>query len=280
MSIADSLTEKQGLTNAEREVADFVLAHAEEVVRMKIGELADSCFVSKTTVVRLCHKIGFPGYREFRVGLAKELERRRSFPEKSGSVDVAFEDGESPRQVMQGIADITKEAVNSCYSDVTSGSLERAAQLVCKARKVVFFASGDSYVSCGVLLNQLVKIGITSLMGSQLNNALMYAKTLGPKDLAFVVTYSGLLLGGDSGLMEAISRTGCKSVVVTARKDIVRPAYHITCPIVFAHKESLEGRMATFYSQACIRYLLNCVYGMVFAMDYERNMRMLQSVDH
>lgn len=271
MPIADSLKAKRDFTNAEKELATYILANPERVVEMKIDELANAAFVSRTTVVRLCRKIGFPGYRDFRIGLAKEIERRRSFPEGDAQIDVPFNEGESAREVMRGIAAISTDAVNSCYSDVRSGSLELAAQLICRAKRVFLFAAGDSYISCEAFLNLLAKLNITCLMGSQFGENLTGARLLRKDDVAVVVSYSGLMFKGAEGLLQAIVDSGCKVVLITGNPELADPAYHIACPVVFAHKESTESRMATFYSEACIRYLLNCIYGIVFSMNYQQN---------
>lgn len=41
--------------------------------------------------------------------------------------------------------------------------------------------------------------------------------------------------------------------------------------ITFPHHESEQANMATYYSQACIRYILNCVYAEVFALNYHQS---------
>lgn len=86
-----------------------------------------------------------------------------------------------------------------------------------------------------------------------------------------VVSYSGIMFKGVEGLLQAIVDSGCKVVLITGNLELVDPAYHIACPVVFAHKESTESGMATFYSEACIRYLLNCIYGIVFSLNYQDN---------
>ncbi|MBV9438793.1 MAG: MurR/RpiR family transcriptional regulator, partial [Candidatus Eremiobacteraeota bacterium] len=61
------------LRAAEQRVADFVLAHPDELIYLTVTELAERTHTSESTVVRLCQKIGYKGYQEFKIVLARDL---------------------------------------------------------------------------------------------------------------------------------------------------------------------------------------------------------------
>ena len=51
----------------ELEVYNYIMRHQDQVVEMKIRELADATHVSTTTILRFCKKIGCNGYSEFKL---------------------------------------------------------------------------------------------------------------------------------------------------------------------------------------------------------------------
>ncbi len=61
--------------SAEKKVADFVLEHPQEAVDANVSELAKASGVSDATVVRMCHHLGYKGYYQFRLMLAKDVGR-------------------------------------------------------------------------------------------------------------------------------------------------------------------------------------------------------------
>ena len=63
--------------SAEKKVADFVLKNPQKTVDSNVSELAKQSGVSDATVVRMCHHIGYTGYYEFRITLAKDLGRQQ-----------------------------------------------------------------------------------------------------------------------------------------------------------------------------------------------------------
>ena len=72
--IINKLEKKENFTNNEKEIADYILRHLEEIHLLSAENLAKKAFVSKATVVRFCRKLGVERYREFQRRLDKEVE--------------------------------------------------------------------------------------------------------------------------------------------------------------------------------------------------------------
>ena len=59
------------LTKSEKKVADYVFAHHRNPQFMSITSLAEECRVAEATIFRFCKTLGFKGYNEFKLALAK-----------------------------------------------------------------------------------------------------------------------------------------------------------------------------------------------------------------
>ncbi len=64
-------------TKAERAVADFFLEHPADVVGSTITSISDASGLSKTAIMRMCQRIGYSGYAEFRFSMEKYLNEAR-----------------------------------------------------------------------------------------------------------------------------------------------------------------------------------------------------------
>jgi RpiR family transcriptional regulator, carbohydrate utilization regulator len=64
------------LRPSEQAVARFVLGRPSVVVHMSIADIAESCEVSEPTIMRFCKALGCLGFMEFKLALARDLERR------------------------------------------------------------------------------------------------------------------------------------------------------------------------------------------------------------
>ena len=64
------------LRPSEQLVARFVLGRPTVVVHMSIADLAERAQVSEPTIMRFCKALGCVGFMDFKLGLARDLERR------------------------------------------------------------------------------------------------------------------------------------------------------------------------------------------------------------
>ena len=82
MRIIDQIHERSAFTPTEREIATFLEENSKEAVNLSLDELSEKIFVSKSTVIRFCKKLGFKGHKELCVELAKELSMKKDIHPK------------------------------------------------------------------------------------------------------------------------------------------------------------------------------------------------------
>lgn len=64
---------------------------------------------------------------------------------------------------------------------------------------------------------------------------------------------------------------GVRTLIITADDSVKKRLASTDCLIALPKGETRAGRLATFYSQECMRYALNCIYAEAFSANYERN---------
>ena len=270
MPIIDALTRKHGFTRTEEDIAGYILAHADEVAGMKIGDLSAATYTSNATIVRLCRKIGVEGYRDFRIALASDLERTRSAV-TDVNPDTPFLEGQGTRDIISTVALLSKQAVDQTYATLSPSELRKAAKLILGARRVVIYGIGDSEISCEMFANLMLKIGVTCFMANQHGDALAVSTVLGPSDVALIVTYSGILVDHFGKELRTVFERGIKAVAITSDEGLRDRLAGIECVLTCSAGETNRGKIATYYAQSCIRFILNCLYGECFALNYRKN---------
>ena len=72
-----ALTEMQNqymkLSYSERLFADYIFANRDQIIHMPIAELSQKIGIASSTVIAAIKKIGFSGYRDFKLAMASEL---------------------------------------------------------------------------------------------------------------------------------------------------------------------------------------------------------------
>jgi DNA-binding MurR/RpiR family transcriptional regulator len=87
--------------------------------------------------------------------------------------------------------------------------------------------------------------------------------------VVIIVSYKGGILKEMEMVLPIFKERGCKTVLITS----IAPPLGIDYCLRFPAKEAGKGNVATYYSQTCIRLILNCIYGEIFELDYEASRR-------
>lgn len=73
INVANRIAEKYSrMTKAEKRIADYFMNHGGDLQLLSITELAEHCQVADSTIFRFCKMLGYKGYNDFKLALAKE----------------------------------------------------------------------------------------------------------------------------------------------------------------------------------------------------------------
>lgn len=74
MLMINKLKSFENLSEAEKSVAEKILELQDCIEDVFIRELAQKSFTSTSAITRLCHKLGFNGYHDFKIKYIKEIK--------------------------------------------------------------------------------------------------------------------------------------------------------------------------------------------------------------
>lgn len=177
------------VSGAERLIVRFILEHPEESSTYNINQLAEASFASASTIVRLCKKIGFSGYKEFQKALVAELSiREESNQTRSG--DIQKEDS-----LESLIAKVTYKNIVSLERTrklMDEEVLEQCVKLLEECRHICFFGIGSSLLVAQDAYMKFLRIDKMCFIHEDWHVQLLHAKNLTQKDVAIIISYSGL----------------------------------------------------------------------------------------
>ena len=64
-------------TDSQQEVIDFIKNNEDKIIHMSIQDLAKKTYTSNATIIRICKKLGFKGYKDFKLSFIKEIESQK-----------------------------------------------------------------------------------------------------------------------------------------------------------------------------------------------------------
>lgn len=235
------------LTKSEKKVADYIKGNGENVVFMSIKELTEDIKVGDATVVRFYKKVGYTGFQDLKMDLAKE-----DFSEK-------YDDSDN---YIEKIALNYKGIIDSTKSLVDSDKIKVFVDEIKKAKKVFVYGVGASGLAAQEAEMTFFRTGLhtKSIVDSHfqaMNSAILDSESM-------VIAFS--LSGTTTDIYDALTiakENGAFIVVIT---NYVLSQIDELADLVFttAKKESLleGGSLSAKISQLYIIDILCTAYAL------------------
>ena len=174
-------------SNAERRVVRFVLEHPEEASVCNARQLAEASFSSPATIIRLCKKMNFSGYREFQKNLVTELAIRK---ENEIQEDIHKED--SLENIITKVTYKNIASLEKTRKLLDEDILRQCVNLLERCGSIALFGMGSSYLVARDACMKFLRINKACYLGEDWHLQLLHAKNLTKNDIAIIISYSGL----------------------------------------------------------------------------------------
>jgi glucokinase len=201
-----------GLSPAEQRVASLVIEHPRKVLSEPIAEIAKLADVSQPTVIRFCRSLGFLGLADFKLKFAGSLTG--TIPVRHSQVRMT----DSTHDLSAKVIDNTVSAILKFRDQLDVNSIDRAIELLRKARRVEFYALGNSRVVALDGQHKFFRFRIPTSSYGDSHLFSLAAELLGPGDVVIVISTTGQM----PELLSAVDTaraTGADVIAITSSKS-------------------------------------------------------------
>jgi len=242
------------LKTALQKVADLVLRQPEMVIYVSVNAVAAAAGVSEATVMRFCRTLGFKGFQDFKIALARELVTSpQHTPEEVGSDD-------GPVAIVRQVFQRGSAALQDTLQVLDAEAAQEAAQALLQARRALIVGVGASAPIVSYAVNRFFLLGIDAHDYTDVYNLLMAVSLAGPEDVLLIISH----LGSTREVVEAAQlarEAGAKVIAVT--NNSLAPLSRVSdLVLVTASGESSpqQGGMASFH---CRAFVIDCLFALM-----------------
>lgn len=215
---------KKDLSSKELKVAQYIMDHSQTLKNMSIQTLAKLNHVSTSTILRLCNKLGYNGFSDFKVDLIS------SSPQKL-SADILQDDinlNDTLIDVNRKVQAMEKSSIDETHSMIKPKELDKAIDLIIASNKIIIFGSSSSGLVGKELEYQLIKIkkDVNCHFDAHIQKSIV--STLDKNDLIIIISHSGetpecieLLKLGQENKVPSIAITKMGQSQVSMLADII-----------------------------------------------------------
>jgi RpiR family carbohydrate utilization transcriptional regulator len=174
------------LKTALKKVADVILRQPEMAIYASVNEVAAVATVSEATVMRFCRILGFKGFQDFKIALAREMViPSPRFHEEMGGA------GEDEVALVRKVFQINGVALQDTLEILEIEAMKEAAQLLLTARQIMVVGVGGSMPAVTYAGNRFLLLGLRAYLCTDFYLMLMAASMLSRGDVVLAISNLG-----------------------------------------------------------------------------------------
>lgn len=232
------------LKPSERKVADYILAHPEDVVKLSVQKLAELSGVSEATIIRLARSLNMKGYQELKLRIAGDLTKQTAM----GSYQEIMMEG-SVESIMQAVSWNNIQSIQDTLSVLSNEEVKKAVDVLSVARKIDVYGVGASAVIADDIRQKFSRINLWCEVYSDFHAQLTSAVTLTQKDVVIGISYSGQTEDIIQSLTEAKQQGATIITLTKFGPSPVAELAHIRLFTSSVEKSIRSGAMASRIAQ-------------------------------
>lgn len=179
MSLTQRIQENfHSFTKSEKRVAKYLLEVGQKAVYQTMKEVTENTNVGDATLVRFCQKLGYSGFSDLKIDIAKE-----DFTNQY--------DEESDREFYDNIMENQVKVLNSTRQLINPDNIDAVVEAIGKARHIHIIGVGASGVTANSLQKMFLRVGIQATYSTDPHFQAQTLSLLGPKDLVISLSLSG-----------------------------------------------------------------------------------------
>lgn len=268
MNLFINLKENKDLSKNERVLADYILKHPEDVLKMSSKDLGKVCFVSTATVYRLCDKLRLSGFSDLKIKITSSLDDYRKSNEDF-NFDFPVNQFQTHYEIIQKIKEDYEQTLNLTANLFSLDQLRLIASAMEKAQII------DVYTSAGNInfaLNfqfQMQEIGIQVNVPVDEYQQRLIAASSNENHLAIIITFGGR--GILSDILPRILHKVKTPIVLISSYDYTFKDFDPDYQLYISSYENHYKKISSFSTRLSILYILDVLYTCYFKLDYQEN---------
>lgn len=253
-------------TKSEKKISNYIIENVNAIIYGSVQDIAAKTNTSPAAVIRFSKKLGYNGFTELKLDLAKDnTEEIPLFSEKISEKD-------SLKTIVKKSLASDTSAVQQTYKLLRIETLNDAVQAMKKAKRIYLFGISSSGICCYDLAQKLSRVGYDVVFYNDFHMQLAATTYITKDDVALAVSYSGNTKEINVAMEHAKSQ-GATTISIT--QFIKSPLLKFSDLILYVPSQEKDLRLGAVSSRNSSLILTDLLYlGMIVDEldEYKRNL--------
>lgn len=269
MNIYYRLKYLENLTNTEEDIKTYIFHHLKETSQLSQEQLANEVHCSTSAISRFIKKLEYKNYKEFQIQLIKDLSEDLH---KSAEIDYnfPFHKNNSQFEICKNISSLYQDAITNTLSLIDINQLHKSIQLLYNAQFIEVYAVTNNVQLALNFQDKMQTIG-RYVNVSMISQTQKYMALASHQDhVAIVISYTGKTPEMIE-IAQILKKQNTPFIYIgSPNESIIK---HLsTYQLYVTDREDVNIKISYFASHIATQYILDCLFGCLFKIDFENNM--------
>lgn len=176
------------LTKKNVVIANYILENSEHVTNMTTAALAKEISVAESSIIRFCYILGYSGFTNFKINLAKSLKNEDMIVLDDLVID---KKNLEHTTVMKQIFSSVSSVLNETLKIISPKDLSDVIECLSKARRFEFYGVGTSSTIANDAYYRFMRIGLPAQACTDPHIMMISANMLDSDCVAFGISHTG-----------------------------------------------------------------------------------------
>lgn len=256
------------LTSTEQGIVNYILTNPEELEKISSRQLAELTYTSPATVVRICQKLGFSGYSEFKIKYLQEVNQTPRMDQINRTNPITSED--SLHRIVNKVAALEITAIEQTKKGIDLDQLNRVSELLNQATCIDFYAFDNNLHLAKNACSHFLYAGKQAIIHDSSNAQFMQAFASVEGHVAIIISRTG-----ENPMLYRIAN------VLRERKIpllVLTESRHsslakISTEHLYLYNVHRFTDMGTILFQTSVQYLFDLLFAILFSRNFENSVK-------
>lgn len=260
-------------SDKEHHVVDYFRTIENDLTLKTIANLADETSVSQATIFKIVKKLGFTGFQDFKISLAKQSNASDVDPSLIAYTDIQTTD--SAFEIANKVVNASIQSLNTLRQSLTEEKLNHILEIIFSCDSIHFFGVGGSSVVAFDSYQKFIRTPFNCDYIFDSHMQLMYSTKLTKKDVVFIFSHSGQSLEIIK-LARAIAESPAKLIVMSGNplSELVKLADES----IITYTEEAKFRSESLSSRILYLTLMDTIYVNIMYHDHKSSYRSMDNI--
>lgn len=256
------------LTSTEQGIVNYILTNPEELEKISSRQLAELTYTSPATVVRICQKLGFSGYSEFKIKYLQEVNQTPRMDQINRTNPITSED--SLHRIVNKVAALEITAIEQTKKGIDLDQLNRVSELLNQATCIDFYAFDNNLHLAKNACSHFLYAGKQAVIHDSSNAQFMQAFASVQGHVAIIISRTG-----ENQMLYRIATILCEKkipllVLTESRHSSLAK---ISTEHLYLYNVHRFTDMGTILFQTSVQYLFDLLFAILFSRNFENSVK-------